>query len=82
MLIFFWITNKEVSSSSRKIKDFKMQVVINNSLYRILANTSASISVCGIKEALKWNLIKRMRETMQQSYDTSHQYMLILVSAR
>ena len=44
-------------------EDFKVQVIINNSLATVLADTGASISVCGKKEAKRWNLLPRMVET-------------------
>lgn len=40
-----FITNHEVSSSNRKIKDFKVQIAINNSLDITLANTGANNSI-------------------------------------
>lgn len=46
-----FITNNEVSRSNRKIKDFKVQIAINNSLDVTLADTGANNSICGMKEA-------------------------------
>ena len=41
-------------------KDFRTQVIVNNNLTDILADTGAKISVCGTTEAEKWNLIEKM----------------------
>jgi hypothetical protein len=41
-------------------KDFMVEVIINNSLAYILADTGASISVCGAAEAKRWRLWERM----------------------
>ena len=43
--------------------DFKVQVVVNNNLCSVLADTGAKISVCGIKEARKWKLLEKMVDT-------------------
>ena len=44
-------------------EDFKVQVIVNNSLATVLADTGASISVCGKAEAKRWNLLSRMVKT-------------------
>jgi hypothetical protein len=67
-----------------KPRDFKAQLVVNNSLAAVLADTGASISVCGKEQACKWNLLTRMINTnakikpynspttaLQQPYNTS-----------
>lgn len=46
-----------------KTRDFKAQIVINNSLATVLADTGASISVCGREQAQRWNLLPRMINT-------------------
>jgi hypothetical protein len=46
-----------------KTRDFNAQVIINNSLAKVLADTGASISVCGREQAQKWNLLSRMVPT-------------------
>ena len=54
-----------------------MQVLINNSLDRILPNANASISVCGIKKGQQMEFDQKddrcnnTYETMQQFYDTT-----------
>ena len=40
-----------------------MQIVVNNHLDTILADTGTNISVCSVNEAKKWNLLDRMTET-------------------
>ena len=40
--------------------DFKVQVVINNRMDTILADTGAKVSVCGTKEAEKYGLLGQM----------------------
>ena len=41
-------------------KDFKVQVVVNNNMDTVMADTGARISVCGSKQAKKWNLLSKM----------------------
>ena len=41
-------------------KNLKVQVIINNSLDTVLADTGAHISVCGTIQAKKWNLLSMM----------------------
>lgn len=41
-------------------KDFKVQVVVNNSLDTVMADTGARISVTGTKQASKWGLLSKM----------------------
>ena len=43
--------------------DFKVQLLINNQLDTLLADTGAGISVCGMATASKWNLLDRMTDT-------------------
>ncbi len=52
-------------------KDFNAQIVINNSLATVLADTGASISVCGREQARKWNLLSRMVPTNTRSSRTT-----------
>ena len=47
----------------KKTRDFNAQVIINNSLAKVLADTGASISICGREQAQKWNLLSRMVPT-------------------
>ena len=44
-------------------EDFKVQLVINNNLDSVLADTGAKVSVCSYKQARKWNLLDRMTST-------------------
>ena len=70
------IWNVEVSPQkppefSSTIKDdFKREVSINNNVVRILIYTRAKVSVCGIKQANSWGLIKRI----QPSHAKVHPY--------
>ena len=43
--------------------DFKVQVVLNNNVCLVLADTGAKISVCSRADAEKWNLMDRMINT-------------------
>ena len=43
-----------------KNSDFNVQVIINNSLDRVVADTGARISVCGTTQAKKWGLLDKM----------------------
>ena len=45
--------------------DFKAQVIINNRLEEVLADTGAKVSVCGVKEAERYGLLDRM-------FDSTH----------
>ena len=40
--------------------DFNVQVIINNSLDRVVADTGAYIIVCGTAQAKKWGLLDKM----------------------
>ena len=40
--------------------DFTVQVVVNNHLDRLVADTGARISVCGTAQARKWGILDRM----------------------
>ena len=70
------IWNVEVSPQkppkfSSTIKDdFKREVSINNNVVRILIDTGAKVSVCGIKQANSWGLINRI----QPSHAKVHPY--------
>jgi len=44
-------------------EDFKVQLLINNHLDTVLADTRADISVCGLDMAKKWNLLEGMCKT-------------------
>ena len=41
-------------------KDFKVQVIVNNCLDTVIADTGARISVTGRNQALKWWLLSKM----------------------
>ena len=43
-----------------KTSDFNVQVVVNNHLDRLVADTGAKISVCGTTQARKWGILDRM----------------------
>lgn len=43
-----------------KEHDFKAEVVVNNSLASMIADTGAKVSVCGTKQADKWGLMGKM----------------------
>ena len=40
--------------------DFKVQVVINNALDTVIADTGVRVSICGTKQAQKWNLLSKL----------------------
>ena len=42
--------------------DFHAQVIINNVLDRVLADTGAKVSVCGTVQVKKWGLLNKMTE--------------------
>ena len=46
-----------------KADDFKVQVLVNNHLDKVLADTGAGVSVCGLDTAKKWNLLDCMSDT-------------------
>ena len=62
---------------STKNNDFKVEVIVKNNLTSVIVDTGAKISVCGIPEANKWNLLSRMvpskkkDQTLQQHTNTS-----------
>lgn len=43
-----------------KDTDFTVQVIVNNNLDRVVADTGARISVCGTTQAKKWGLLDKM----------------------
>ena len=47
-------------SESTDGKEFKVQLMINNSLASVIADTGAKVSVCGEIEAKQWNLDKKI----------------------
>ena len=49
--------------SSSMEDDFKVQLIVNNCLDSVLADTGAKVSVCSQKQAQKWKLIDRMTPT-------------------
>ena len=44
-----------------RIHDFKAEVVVNNTLFSVIADTGARVSVCGSKQAKKWGLLEKMK---------------------
>ena len=40
--------------------DFKVEVIVNNSLVSLIADTGARISVCSMREAEKWGILPKM----------------------
>ena len=40
--------------------DFKVQLVVNNKLDTVLADTGAKVSVCSRKQAEKWGILERV----------------------
>ena len=50
----------KLRSMMRKKHDFSVQVVINSSLDRVLADTGAKVSVCGTVQAKKWGILNRL----------------------
>ncbi len=44
-------------------EDFRAELLINNHLDTVLADTGAGISVCSLEAAKKWNIHERMSET-------------------
>ena len=43
-----------------KTSDFRVQVIVNNHMDRLVADTGARISVCGTSQASKWGILDRM----------------------
>ena len=55
----FRIKGSQVSN----LNDFKAEMVINNHLDTVLADTGAAVSVCGSKHAKKWGLLDRITKS-------------------
>ena len=51
------------STQASSLNDFKVEMVINNSLDTVLADTGAAVSVCGSKHARKWGLMDRITKS-------------------
>ena len=43
-----------------KNNDFQVQIIVNNNLASVIADTGAKINVCDTSKANKWNLFLRM----------------------
>ena len=60
----FKIESKHSTSLQPKVDsmnhDFKTEVVVNNILATVIPDTGAKVSVCGTKQAEKWNLLEKM----------------------
>ena len=52
-----------ISNSNDSTEDFKTELLINNHLDTVLADTGAGISVCSLGTARKWNIADRMTKT-------------------
>ena len=52
--------NPRLGSGVTNKNDFKIQVIVNNSLDTVIADTGARVSVCGTKQAKKWDLLVKM----------------------
>ena len=50
-----------------KTSDFTVQVVVNNHLDRLVADTGARISVCGTSQARKWGILDKMDASKSKS---------------
>ena len=61
--IFHINTQSKWSHTSATPTDFQVQVIINNKLEKVLADTGAKVSVCGEKEAKRYGLLDRMFTT-------------------
>ena len=59
IVALYSVKPKQISMINQK-KNFKVQVIINNSLDTLLADTGTHVSVCGIIQAKKWNLLSMM----------------------
>ena len=44
-------------------QNFKVEVIVNNSLAKVIADTGATVSVCGTVQAKKWNLLDKLIPT-------------------
>ena len=58
--IFHIDTQSKWSHASSPPSDFQVQVIINNNLEKVLADTGAKVSVCGESEAKRYGLLDRM----------------------
>ena len=52
--------NPRLGSGVTNKNDFKVQVIVNNSLDTVIADTGARVSVCGTKQAKTWDLLAKM----------------------
>ena len=43
--------------------DFEVEVVVNNTLTTVIADTGAKVSVCSLEQAKKWKLTDKMFST-------------------
>ena len=61
--IFHINTQAKWSHASSTPTDFQVQVIINNNLEKVLADTGAKVSVCGENEAKRYGLLDRIFST-------------------
>lgn len=61
--IFHINTHAKWNHTSSTPTDFQVQVIINNNLEKVLADTGAKVSVCGEQEARRYGLLKQMFHT-------------------
>ena len=47
-------------ASTRNDETFKKRLIVNNRMVKILSDTGAKVSVCGMKQAAEWGLLNRL----------------------
>ena len=53
-------TKAQPTLKSPRCKEYKVQVMVNNSLTSVIADTGAKVSVCGTSQARRGNLLSKM----------------------
>ena len=53
----------KLASNLIQKKDFKVQIIVNNILASVVADTGARVSVCGTVQAKKWNLLHKISKS-------------------
>ena len=58
--------------------DFKCEVIIDNKLDTVIADTGAHVSVCGTNQAKRWNLLDRIHLKSRLSHITVRSYQFMV----
>ena len=78
--INLFVINSSKNLPKQKLKsnlksDFSVQVIINNRLIKVLADTGAKVSVCSTAQAQKWGILNRATKTNKRTHTVAILYL-------